>query len=189
MMTAMSSAMSMPRRTSRRLSDFSDIAYLTVAFNGFSLTEKQKQLIKIGYKKWSESTTVTVGEWVYQYIFHKFPSVKGKFAKDEKSLAENQRRITDIIEMAVESVDSLDDSLGSFLVSYSSENGFLGESEGFDRGYWEIVSEALCQLSRHFPVKSHKSDTVLAWRIVILFVINKIEYGFNLDEKLTDHSG
>ncbi|VDD94707.1 unnamed protein product [Enterobius vermicularis] len=189
MMTAMTSAMSaVPRRSSRRLSDFSDIAYLTVAFDGFSLTEKQKQLIKVGYKKWCENATETVGEWVYQYIFQKFPSMKMKFDKNPELLSDHERKITDIVEMAVESVDSLDDSLGSFLVSYPSEGKFLGEPDGFDRAYWEVVSEALCQLSRQFPIKTHKSDTILAWRIVILFIMNKIEYGFRLEKKRDSNS-
>uniref|UniRef100_A0A914RRG1 Uncharacterized protein n=1 Tax=Parascaris equorum TaxID=6256 RepID=A0A914RRG1_PAREQ len=117
MMMAMSTAVSaVPRRTSRRLSDFSDIAHLTVAFNGIRLTEKQKEWIK-----------VTPGEWVYEYLRQKYPSVRVDFEKNEQLVREHQQTITNIIEMAVESVDSLDDSLGPLLVSYASENGILEE--------------------------------------------------------------
>uniref|UniRef100_A0A915ACC9 Uncharacterized protein n=1 Tax=Parascaris univalens TaxID=6257 RepID=A0A915ACC9_PARUN len=128
MMMAMSTAVSaVPRRTSRRLSDFSDIAHLTVAFNGIRLTEKQKEWIKNGFKKWRENSKVTPGEWVYEYLRQKYPSVRVDFEKNEQLVREHQQTITNIIEMAVESVDSLDDSLGPLLVSYASENGILEE--------------------------------------------------------------
>ncbi|VDM39532.1 unnamed protein product [Toxocara canis] len=170
MMMAMSTAMSaVPRRSSRRLSDFSDIAHLT---NGF--------------KKWRDSSKVTPGEWVHEYLRQKYPSVRAEFEKNAQLVKQHQQTITDIIEMAVESFarfNFADDSLGPLLVSYASENGILEEREGFDRLYWARVSEALCQLSRQFPLKSHKWDTVSSWRIVILFIINKIEYGFQLETK------
>lgn len=45
---AMSAAISVvPHRSSRTLSDFSDIAHLTVAFHGMRLSDKQKLWIKV----------------------------------------------------------------------------------------------------------------------------------------------
>lgn len=52
--------------------------------------------------------------------------------------------------------------------------------EGFDRRFWGYVAEALCALSRDFPLKRHKWDTISAWRIIVLFIVKKLEYGFQL---------
>ncbi|KHN77213.1 hypothetical protein Tcan_15462 [Toxocara canis] len=80
-----------------------------------------------GFKKWRDSSKVTPGEWVHEYLRQKYPSVRAEFEKNAQLVKQHQQTITDIIEMAVESVDSLDDSLGPLLVSYASENGILEE--------------------------------------------------------------
>ncbi|VDK46523.1 unnamed protein product [Anisakis simplex] len=184
MMMAMSTAISaVPRRNSRRLSDFSDIAHLTVSFTGIHLNEKQKHWVVNGFRKWREKSKVTAGEWVHQYIRHKYSTTRFEFEKNHEMVKQYERTITDIIEMAVESVDSLDDSLGPLLVSYAGENGILEEREGFGRLYWTRVSEGLCQLARQFPIRTHKWDTISSWRIIILFIVKKIEYGFQLETK------
>uniref|UniRef100_A0A914E547 Uncharacterized protein n=1 Tax=Acrobeloides nanus TaxID=290746 RepID=A0A914E547_9BILA len=183
MLMAMSTAVSaVPRRTSRRLSDFSDIAHLTVTFNGISLTPKQKSWIKCAFDKWKKKSPVSVGDWVHTYIQQRHKDWKNELSKKSHLVQLYSETITKIIEMAIESLDSLDDSLGSLLVSYTSDNGILNGKEGFDLTYWTYVSEALCHLAKEFPVKSNKWETVNGWRIVILFLTNKLEYGFHLEE-------
>ncbi|CAJ0578091.1 unnamed protein product, partial [Mesorhabditis spiculigera] len=184
MMMAMSTAIhAVPRRSSRRLSDFSDIAHLTVSFTGISLTPRQHKLIKTGYECWRNTQKQTAGEWALDYVARRDPQLRLQFERHQELAKAHAAAITDVLEMAVESVEALDDSLGPLLVSYASQNGVLEEKECFDRIYWSRVSEALCQLARQFPIKSQKWDTVAAWRIVILFIVNKIDYGFQLEKK------
>ncbi|CAJ0954924.1 unnamed protein product, partial [Mesorhabditis belari] len=183
MLMAMSTAIhAVPRRSSRRLSDFSDIAHLTVSFNGISLTPRQHKLIKNGYERWRRESEQTAGEWTLDYVARRDSQLRLDFERHRELAKIHAAAITDVLDMAVESVEALDDSLGPLLVSYSSQNGVLEEKECFDRNYWSRVSEALCQLARQFPIKTHKWDTVAAWRIVILFIVNKIDYGFQLEK-------
>lgn len=89
----------------------------------------------------------------------------------------------------MESLENKKTKLATVLNDYATvPNAYFCIADGFDRAYWEVVSEALCQLSRQFPIKTHKSDTILAWRIVILFIMNKIEYGFRLEKKRDSNS-
>ncbi|GMT28296.1 hypothetical protein PFISCL1PPCAC_19593, partial [Pristionchus fissidentatus] len=184
MLMAVSTAMQVvPRRASRRLSDFSDIAHLTVEFNGIRLNQQQRKLIKSGYDRWRKKSCVSAGEWVHSFVSSKDYRLKEVMEREEETTRLHRETITHLLEMAVESLDCLDDNLGPLLISYTSPQGVFEEKAGFDREYWSRISEGMCQLARNFPSKTNKYETICAWRIVVLFICNKIEMGFNLNEK------
>ncbi|KAF8366576.1 hypothetical protein PRIPAC_84405 [Pristionchus pacificus] len=184
MLMAVSTALQVvPRRSSRRLSDFSDIAHLTVQFDGVTLNHQQRKLIKNGYDSWRKKSCISSGRWVHSFVSSKDDRLKEIMEGNEETTRIHEETITHLLDMAVESLESLDDSLGPLLISYTGPQGVFEEKDGFDRLYWSRVSEGMCQLARNFPSKANKYETVCAWRIVVLFICNKIELGFNLLEK------
>ncbi|GMR53374.1 hypothetical protein PMAYCL1PPCAC_23569, partial [Pristionchus mayeri] len=184
MLMAVSTALQVvPRRSSRRLSDFSDIAHLTVQFDGVTLSHQQRKLIKNGYESWRKKSCLSAGRWVHSFVASKDDRLREMMERNEVTTKRHEETMTQLLDMAVESLESLDDSLGPLLISYTSPQGAFEEKAGFDRVYWSRVSEGMCQLARHFPSKANKYETVCAWRIVVLFICNKIELGFNLLEK------
>lgn len=165
--------------------DFSDIAHLTVAFEGICLPREQMKLVKDTLDFWSRRTHSTPGEMAHLYIKKKYPFMREKFAKYRELTNVYQNAITKIIDMAVESDDSLDNSLGPLLVSYAEDSGVFKERVCFDYHYWQRICEALCELPQQFPRSKHRREITLTWRIIILFLYYKIEYAVELQHRRT----
>uniref|UniRef100_A0AC35TNR4 RUN domain-containing protein n=1 Tax=Rhabditophanes sp. KR3021 TaxID=114890 RepID=A0AC35TNR4_9BILA len=187
MMVAFSTAASVvPKKTSRNLSDFRDIAHLAVAVNGFVLTPRQRLLITTSYSKWHKKSKILVGDWVHKYLIENTKDLKEILMDDQNKEVVKlySSTITDIIDMAVESLDYLDDALGPLLVSYTASGGILSGQALFDAHYWKCVCEALCQLVGKELSYSRliKYDTIYSWRILILFISAKIASGLEIKE-------
>uniref|UniRef100_A0A0N5BMC7 DUF3475 domain-containing protein n=1 Tax=Strongyloides papillosus TaxID=174720 RepID=A0A0N5BMC7_STREA len=186
MMVAFSTAVSVvPKKTSRNLSDFRDIAHLAVAVNGFVLTPRQRLLITTSYAKWQKKkVNETVGQWVHKYICDNYKDLK-KILTDpnnKEAVELYTTTITSIIDMSIESLEYLDDALGPLLVSYTAQGGLLSEYEDlFNEYYWKCVCEALCQFGKELSYsRLLRYDTIYAFRIVILFISKKISNGFEM---------
>ncbi|VDN05940.1 unnamed protein product [Thelazia callipaeda] len=166
----------------QNLPDFSDIVHLTIAFQGISLSSEQMTLVKNALKCWSEKTKSTPGEMAHLYIRKKYPNMRQEFEKHQKLSEFYQSTINKIIDMAVEIIGSLDDSLGPLLVSYAEGSGILTGRDCFDQYYWQKVFEALCTLPHQFP-RLKRQEVTLNWRIIILFLCYKIEYAVQLQNQ------
>ncbi|CEF65799.2 Hypothetical protein SRAE_2000047500 [Strongyloides ratti] len=188
MMVAFSTAVSVvPKKTSRNLSDFKDIAHLAVAVNGFALTPRQRLLITTSYTKWQKkknNNNETVGQWVHKYICDNYKDLKKILTnpKNKDAVELYTKTITSIIDMSVESLEYLDDALGPLFVSYTAEGGLLSEYEDlFNEYYWKCVCEALCQFGKELSYsRLLRYDTIYAFRIVILFISKKITNGLQM---------
>uniref|UniRef100_A0A0K0EJW8 Cyclin N-terminal domain-containing protein n=1 Tax=Strongyloides stercoralis TaxID=6248 RepID=A0A0K0EJW8_STRER len=187
MMVAFSTAVSVvPKKTSRNLSDFKDIAHLAVAVNGFALTPRQRLLITTSYAKWQKKkgNNETVGQWVHRYICDNYKDLKQILTdpKNKEAVELYTTTITSIIDMSIESLEYLDDALGPLFVSYTAEGGLLsGYEDLFNEYYWKCVCEALCQFGKELSYsRLLRYDTIYAFRIVILFISKKITNGFQM---------
>uniref|UniRef100_A0A0N4ZUR1 Exocyst subunit Exo70 family protein n=1 Tax=Parastrongyloides trichosuri TaxID=131310 RepID=A0A0N4ZUR1_PARTI len=186
MMVAFSTAASVvPKKSSRNLSDFKDIAHLAVAVNGFVLTPRQRLLITTSYEKWQKKKcNETVGEWVHKYVCENYKDLKAIITdpKNKDVVMLYSSTITSIVDMAIESLEYLDDALGPLLVSYTADGGLLSEYEDlFGEHYWKCVCEALCQFGKELSYsRLLRYDTIYAFRIVILFISKKILNGFQM---------
>ncbi|VDK36179.1 unnamed protein product [Gongylonema pulchrum] len=146
-------------KSKRCLPDFSDIAHLAISFQGICLPSEQMNLVKEALERWSCKAHSTPGEMAHLYIRDRYPNMRLLFDKYSQLTSIYQDTVTNIIEMVVESADSLG---------------------CFNRSYWRKVCEALCELPHQFPRMRRRSEVTLAWRIIILFLFCKIEYAMEL---------
>uniref|UniRef100_A0A914XCJ0 Globin family profile domain-containing protein n=1 Tax=Plectus sambesii TaxID=2011161 RepID=A0A914XCJ0_9BILA len=178
------------RSSHKRLSDFSDIAHLAIASHGMQLSARQKQLIKTAWTESNRKGTHAAGEWIFHRIFSNRPELKTLFKLENVSLnkmtnepqfQKHARVFTDVLEMSVDSMDALDDSLGPLLVSYGSRHATFVVEHGFRAEYWDAFSVAMCEYAASWKIKNNRVETIQAWRLLVLFLVNKVKQGFELE--------
>lgn len=65
---------------------------------------------------------------------------------------------------------------------YKENNNYRSRSEhGFRAEYWDAFSVAMCEYAASWKIKANRVETVQAWRLLVLFLVNKVKQGFELE--------
>ncbi len=109
-------------------------------------------------------------------------SISGEALVDDPQFQKHAKVFTDTLQMCVESVSALDDSLGPLLVSYGSHHvAFERGDVGFKAEYWQLFADAMYHYGETWKVTA-KQETLEAWRILVFFIVHKMRLGFQLEK-------
>lgn len=173
--------------------DLNSACFLQSSSDGVKLTNHQRELVREAWHL-ANKKKGNAGIWIFKWLFVNHPFLKDPFylqsVPDDK-LEENEKFLhhasvfSDVIEMIVDSMEALDDSLGPLLLSYGSKHVLFEQRHGFKPEYWNYFACAMCEYaSQSWKTVLHKNDDTLhAWRILVYFLVSKVKEGYYLEKE------
>lgn len=185
----------------KSVTDFGDLEYMNTSNEGYRLTVEQRELVRQAWRSSSaEKGRSTAGVWIFKRIFAHYPYLKRVFnlheVEDENLLdadpqfQKHAQVFTNVLEMIIDCIDALDDSLGPLLLSYGSKHVQFESGQGFRPEYWDAFAVAMTEYATNnwkFMKNSHRrAEALRAWRILVFFIVSKVKQGFMLEKKAVE---
>lgn len=183
--------------SNKSAADFGDLEYMNSSNEGYRLTIEQCELVRQVWRSCNaERGRGTAGVWIFKRIFAHYPYLKRLFnlheVEDDRLLDDNPQFqkhaqvFTDVLEMIVDSIDALDDSMGPLLLSYGSKHVKFESGQGFRPEYWDAFAVAMTEYATNnwkFLKNHHRrAEALRAWRVLVFFIVSKVKQGFTLEK-------